>query len=126
MFSVRSGREAGAVVLWLRGELDHHSVVQLEDATDGLPDGGDVVVVDLGAVTFCDSSGLSGLVRLGQVLATRGAVLRLAGVPAGMLKTLSLTGLDQVLHVFPDVAGAARADVGDEVGAATGGDGDGS
>ncbi|MDQ2586874.1 STAS domain-containing protein [Saccharothrix yanglingensis] len=77
-------------------------------------------------MTFCDSSGLSGLVRLGQVLAARGAVLRLAGVPAGMLKTLSLPGLDQVLHVFPDVASAARADVGDEVGATTGGDGDGS
>ncbi|MFI9009162.1 STAS domain-containing protein [Actinosynnema sp. NPDC053489] len=108
-FELRRGHEAGVDVLWLRGELDHDTVGRFEVAVDGVGPGA-VVVVDLGAVTLCDSSGLSGLVRLAQALAARGGALRLSAVPAATVKTIGITGLDRLIPVFPDVPSAVRAD----------------
>jgi anti-anti-sigma factor len=82
-------------VLWLRGELDVCSAAWLEPilvaaARTGRPG----LVVDLSAVTYCDSSGARLLTRLlhcrpgGSVPRLRGAT----GYPARVLRMLGLPG----------------------------------
>ena len=56
----------GTVVLNLLGELDFYTAPQLRDALAALVlEAGQHLVLDLGALTFCDSSGCSALGRCG-------------------------------------------------------------
>ncbi|WP_179199864.1 STAS domain-containing protein [Streptomyces sp. NRRL B-24572] len=60
MFPVDVSQEERGTVLVLRGELDFDSAVQLDEAGLRGPGAGAApgsVVVDLAALTFCDSSG---------------------------------------------------------------------
>ena len=84
----------------LRGELDVESVVQLDEAAEtALAARPSLVVVDCASLSFCDSSGISGLVWLYRRLSAQGGHLRMAAAPAPLAKVFSLTGLDQVIPV---------------------------
>ncbi|MFE5794295.1 STAS domain-containing protein [Streptomyces sp. NPDC056503] len=112
MFSVEVGQEERGTVLVLRGELDFDSAVQLDEAARGepAPSGGKgPVVVDLAAVTFCDSSGVSALLRLHRRLSAQGRLLTLAAVPPTVLRLFALTGLDRIFTAHPDAERALAA-----------------
>ncbi|MFG3040594.1 STAS domain-containing protein [Streptomyces sp. NPDC048330] len=106
-------REERGTVFVLRGEIDFRSAVRLDEAARGALEpecGHGPVVVDLAALTFCDSSGISALLRLYRRLTAHHRELRLAAVPRNVLRLFSLTGLDQVFAVHPDVPGALAGD----------------
>ncbi|MGP2435976.1 STAS domain-containing protein [Streptomyces sp. JW3] len=69
------------------------------------------VVLDLSAVSFCDSAGLSVLIRAWRQADAVGAALVLARVPPYLVRMLQLTGLDTVLRVYDGVA-EAEAGIG--------------
>ncbi|MFF0482900.1 STAS domain-containing protein [Streptomyces sp. NPDC004435] len=125
MFSVDIGQEERGTVLVLRGELDFDSAVQLDEAcrTGLAPGSGEgPVVADLAALTFCDSSGISALLRLYHHLSAHGRSLGLAAVPRTVQRLFTLTGLDQIFAVHADVhealtAGPARPDTAPAPGA---------
>jgi anti-anti-sigma factor len=60
---------------------------------------GTVLCVDLSAVSLLDSSGLSVLLSAHKLAAGRDVWLTLAGLPRHVKRTLSITGLDEVLHI---------------------------
>jgi anti-anti-sigma factor len=94
-----------AKTLWLTGEVDIAVVDGLRDAWFGLAERGDheLVVVDLGAVTFMDAAGLGLLVGLRTRQQTHGGAVRLADVPPAIVRLLRLTGLlEQFLGSGPD------------------------
>ncbi|MEU8882028.1 STAS domain-containing protein [Streptomyces hydrogenans] len=112
MFSIEGREEEWGTVLVLRGELDHDSVVQLDEAgrRATAPGGGEgTLVADLAGLTFCDSSGVSALLRLYRALEARHRGLALAAVPPTVLRLFTLTGLDQIFPVHADVHGALAA-----------------
>ncbi|MFI8962751.1 STAS domain-containing protein [Streptomyces sp. NPDC053493] len=109
MFSVEVRQEARGTVMALRGELDFDSAVQLDEAGHGVLEPGrrkEPVVVDMAGLTFCDSSGISALLRLYQQLSTQERRLLLAAVPRTVLRLFTLTGLDQIFPVHPDAHAA--------------------
>lgn len=115
VFSVDVRQHARGVLFVLCGELDFDSVVQLQEAADGELSGSTgtlPVVVDCAALTFCDSSGISALLRLYQRLTTEQRPLRLAAVPASVSRLFTLTGLDQLFSVHKDAAEALAAGSG--------------
>jgi anti-anti-sigma factor len=123
LFSVDARRVGLACVFALRGELDFDSAVQLREAADTVlagPQPRPLVVIDCTALTFCDSSGISGLIRIYQQLSARGGVLRLAAVPASVARIFTLTGLEQVIAVHDsahdalDASGAHQPHPGDD------------
>nr|WP_255528125.1 anti-sigma factor antagonist [Streptacidiphilus sp. P02-A3a] len=98
-----------AWVLVLRGELDFHSAVQLHEAADALvaePQSAPLVVIDCAALEYCDSTGITGLIRIHQRVAAHGGALRLAAVPTSVARIFALTGLDQVIAVHASVTEA--------------------
>ncbi|MFF3641113.1 STAS domain-containing protein [Streptomyces sp. NPDC002564] len=106
-------QEARGAVFALCGELDFDSTVQVDEAgaaelTRGR--GAGPVVVDCADLTFCDSSGISSLLRLFQGLEAQERTLRLAAVPDSVGRVFSLTGLDQVFSLHTDVAEALEAE----------------
>jgi|tagenome__1003787_1003787.scaffolds.fasta_scaffold17603047_2 anti-sigma B factor antagonist len=111
ILKVTAGRPTATLtVLHASGEIDRDSVPVLVDAAeDALDDGADRLVVDLAAVTFCDSSGLSVFVQLHRRAAARGGSFALAAVQPPVRMVLQATNLDRLLEVHPTVDEAVRA-----------------
>jgi anti-sigma B factor antagonist len=66
------------------------------------------IVVDLGQVSFIDSSGLGALIAGLKATRQAGGDLRIADVPEQVLTVLRLTNLDRVLRAHPTVADASH------------------
>jgi anti-sigma B factor antagonist len=80
------------------GEIDLRSAPDLRAALDAAAgEEGAEVVVDLTAVTFVDSSGISELLRISKA----GHPLRLRGSVASVRRVFELVGLDQVVELEP-------------------------
>jgi anti-sigma B factor antagonist len=95
--TIATDRDGADVVVSVGGDLDYDSHGRLEQAVDEALEGGpDGLVLDLAAVTYCDSCGLRVLLgahhRAGEV----GATFVLRGAQGQPARALRLTGLDQV------------------------------
>ncbi|MFJ8143344.1 STAS domain-containing protein [Streptomyces sp. NPDC096013] len=98
--SVRTDRVDGVLVVTVAGEIDHETGGALREALD-LPDGAAPrVVIDLGHVTFMDSSGINLLIAAHHTLEA-GGWLRLAGAVPSVLRTIQLVGIDALIDCYP-------------------------
>lgn len=89
-----AGDDPGAATLVLSGELDLASTDSFEQRVDELLAAGtDHLVVDLSALTFCDSVGLNGLVRAKNRCEQQGGSLRVAGTHGQVAHVLGISGL---------------------------------
>jgi len=105
-----STRVDGNVVLRLRGELDLHTVAQLRlSLAEALESGAGAVVVDLGDVTFIDSTGLAALLNALRRLTRAGRRLVLACEDGPVLRVLRLTRLDSTFAINASADEALRA-----------------
>jgi anti-sigma B factor antagonist len=115
VFSVDVRPSGPAWVLVLRGELDFHSAVQLREAADTVLAGQPpLVVIDCAALDYCDSTGITGLIRIHQRLSACGGALRLAAVPGSVARIFALTGLADVIAVHRTASDALSAADGTE------------
>jgi anti-sigma B factor antagonist len=100
---VTSTGQDSASVLAVSGDLDISEVENfLSHAGRLLDTGTRVIDVDLGGVTFIDSSGLGALVRLQRRATEDGRELRLANVPRAVARVLDLTGLTDLFAERPE------------------------
>lgn len=99
------GVPSGVVRIALRGELDLASAhAPLETALPFFGDGPvDRVVIDLSEVTFIDSSGLGGLVRLANYAGERGAEIAVHRPSPRSRAVLELAGLSSLLPIIEDL-----------------------
>lgn len=103
-FSVTTRTTAAGAVVTVEGELDVATAPRLRAAADALALArGQQLVVDLGGVTFCDSSGISALIAARNVAEGAGAGVALVAVPARLARTFALIGL---ADFFPTYARA--------------------
>jgi anti-sigma B factor antagonist len=100
-----------AHVVVLRGEIDAFTAPSLRGDLRRLVEetGALIVVVDLEAVTFLDSSGLGALVGVFRRLRERGGHLRIVPPRTAASRIFELTGLDAVLELYPDREAALSA-----------------
>ena len=96
-FDIQVAAEDGDIVARVSGELDlavrDEVVSTVSGALDGVrPDGR--LVADLGAVTFCDSSGLGALLDLRRATSDAGIRMVLRDVPPQVARLLDLTDVD--------------------------------
>ena len=69
-----------------------------------LNQGATLLVADMSKTDFCDSSGVSALVRAFSHAATSGAAIRLVVSTPAVQRVLSITGVDRLVDVYPSVA----------------------
>ncbi len=104
--------DAGAAtVIALHGDIDLSTspearTLLLEQIGKGKP-----VLVDMGGVTYIDSSGVASLVEALQGARENSVGFALAGVSAAAMRVLSLARLDQVFTIHDSVEDAL-ADAG--------------
>jgi anti-anti-sigma factor len=90
---ISSERGSDATVLVLAGELDIASAPTLERAIEELDaEGAQRVVIDLGGVTFMDSTGLRALLLAHQRTSGDGHQLRLRPGPRQVQRVFELSG----------------------------------
>jgi anti-anti-sigma factor len=91
--------------LLLAGDLDVTTSpslrAELTDLINAAGPGTELRVV-LGEVSVVDSSGLSVLIGAHKLAAARDVRLLLAALPRHVERTLSITGLDEVLDIAPN------------------------
>lgn len=92
------------------GELDHHTSSQVRDILPALPLGpGQQLLIDLGGLTFCDSTGITILIAArNHALAAR-ATIALIAVPDRVRRIFGIVGLDRVFPAYPTVRDAEKA-----------------
>jgi serine/threonine-protein kinase RsbW len=91
-------------VLRIRGDLDFRTAAEVREAlVQALADHGEPLVVDMGAVGFVDSSGLSALFEAAKLARGRQGKIRLISVHRNVRRLLSVCGFIQ----FFDVVAAA-------------------
>ncbi|MEU3462881.1 STAS domain-containing protein [Streptomyces sp. NPDC006733] len=96
--------------LAVAGDLDHASAGRFRSAVGLVAlHRGDVLVVDLRGLTFCDSSGITALIAARNQVQEQGADITLAEVPAATVRILRLLGLDQIFDIRPG-AGAGTGE----------------
>ncbi|MFE7762495.1 STAS domain-containing protein [Streptomyces sp. NPDC057438] len=98
-------------VVTVRGEIDH-DVKDLFD--EALLAGGDAatpprIVVDLGGVTFMDSSGINVLVAANRRVSGGRGWLRIAAAQEPVLRVLQLVGVDTFIPCHPTTEQALSA-----------------
>jgi anti-anti-sigma factor len=93
----------GGVVVTVTGEIDVDTTDVLADALARAADVAAVVVADLTAVTFMDSTGLNTLLGAHRDLAARGGRLALVGAQPAVRRVLELTGVDTVIPLHPNI-----------------------
>ncbi len=88
------------------GEIDSATAPRLTSTViGGMTDDAVTVILDLGELTFCDSSGVQAFVQLHEAIAERGAELILDQVRPAQLRLLQITGVDRIVAVKPaDIA----------------------
>jgi anti-sigma B factor antagonist len=97
----------GTHVISVAGEIDLATGPELEQAILALPEDGTAsVIVDLTECGFMDSTGMHILARTHERLGRSGGRLAVVTNHHGILKVLELTGLDQLLQIYPSRAKA--------------------
>lgn len=99
LLSLRTRRDGGGAVVAVQGELDLSTGPLLERALAELvgDPSCDAIVVDLGGLSFMDSTGLHVLVKAQNRLATRGCQIVLARPTSAVMRILDMAG---VLSLF--------------------------
>ncbi|SEQ78702.1 anti-sigma B factor antagonist [Lentzea xinjiangensis] len=93
-----------STLLTVSGELAGSGSERLLSRLDRLLDQGHrYVVLDLSAVTFCDSSGVSALVRGHARASAAAGGLRLSAASDQVARVLELSGLSRMLGLKPAV-----------------------
>lgn len=83
--------------------------VELLAALDQSPT---LLIADMSKTNFCDSSGVSALVRVFTRAAASGSGLRLVVSTPAVQRVLSITGVDRLVDVFPSVAASLAGPCG--------------
>ena len=99
------------VVVALPAEIDVTNSELVHDRlVAALTPGVGVIVADMTATTFCDSSGVHAVIFAHEVAAARGVEMRLAVSSEGSVgRVLQLIGVSSVMRVFPSLAEAVDA-----------------
>ncbi|MFI6587754.1 STAS domain-containing protein [Embleya sp. NPDC050493] len=100
--TITSRDAATGPVLEITGDLDHATAPRLRVAVDGLTlAAGQLLVLDLAGLRFCDSSGITVLLAARNLAIEQDGGLALAAVPDNTARILRIVGLDRVFTIHP-------------------------
>jgi anti-sigma B factor antagonist len=108
--SISSDVREEVTVVHVGGEIDVYTAPVLRDHLDEhILQGRHRLVIDLGGVSFMDSTGLGVLVGRLKLVRVKNGTLRLVCSSERILKVFSITGLDKVFQIFASVDDALAA-----------------
>jgi len=104
-------RKEDTVIIKLEGEFDLESAQGFSSAVSDLQwEDFDKILVDLGAVTFMDSSGLGALLSRYRDVTAAGKDFVITAPSHTIREILGISGLNRVVDIYPDVETALDSD----------------
>lgn len=101
-FAVNPQSSNGLLVVEVAGEIDLFTAPELKAAiTEGLDAGSEQVVIDLSKTTFLDSTALGVLIGTVKRLRDNDGSMTIVNSDQNIAKTFEITGLDQILKIYP-------------------------
>ena len=94
-----------AAVVTLPVEVDITNADRVrEDLLSAVNQGTTVLIADMSKTTFCDSAGVSALVRAFRRAQASNCSMRLVVRTVAVQRVLAITGVDRLLDIYPSVA----------------------
>jgi anti-sigma B factor antagonist len=101
----------GPVVLRLPAEIDMTNAERVgEELCSAFTPGAAVVIADLTSTVFCDCAGARQFVLAHNYADAHDAQIRFVIPGRNMLRVLTLTGIDQLLSIYPSLDAAVAAE----------------
>ena len=116
-------------VVTLPAEIDVSNADMVrEDLLSVVNQGAVLLVADMSKTNFCDSAGVSALVRTFRRASTSATSMRLVVSTPAVQRVLSISGVDRLVDVYPSVAAslAGRSGLPDSAAATADSDGGGA
>jgi anti-sigma B factor antagonist len=93
--------EQDTAVIALEGEVDIYSAPQFKEALlAGIEDGATTIIVDLGRVTFIDSTALGVLVSGAKRVRPKNGRLDIVCTDENITRIFEITGLDRIFGIY--------------------------
>ena len=93
--------EQDTAVIALEGEVDIYSAPQFKEALlAGIKDGATTIIVDLGRVTFIDSTALGVLVSGAKRVRPKNGRLDIVCTDENITRIFEITGLDRIFGIY--------------------------
>ena len=102
-------RRNAAGVVRASGDIDLHNVHRLAEMLEQALGDTRTIIVDLGGVSYIDSTGLNLLMRLHEHCAQRETKMAVVFTSANLQRIFSILRLHEVLRIFPTVGAALAA-----------------
>jgi anti-sigma B factor antagonist len=100
----------GMMVLEVAGELDNYAVKDFTACLEyEIEKGHRRIIVDCSQLRFVSSMGVGTMVRIHGLMRKQGGDVKLASVKGMVADLFSLTKLDRLFNIYPDVDAAAAA-----------------
>ena len=97
-------------VVTLPAEMDvTNSDMVREDLLSVMNQGAVLLIADMSKTNFCDSAGVTALVRTFRRASASENTLRLVVSAPAVQRVLSITGVDRLVDIFPSVAASLAA-----------------
>lgn len=95
-----TAQDPTVTIVHVGGEIDVYTAPALRRELDEqIQNGCKQLVVDLGNVTFMDSTGLGVLVGRLKLIRAQGGTMRIRGASERVVKVFTITGLDRVFDL---------------------------
>jgi anti-sigma B factor antagonist len=92
-------------VVTLPAEIDMTNAdIVREELLSVMNQGAFLLIADMSKTSFCDSAGVSALVRTFRRASTSASAMRLVVSTPAVQRVLSITGVDRLVDVYPSVA----------------------
>ena len=102
--------EKRALLVRLRGELDHHAAAKIREEADRMLRSTNAVniIFDFSELSFMDSSGIGMIMGRYKKVRTLGGRVFAFGVNAQILRIMEMSGIDRIIKLVPDYDRAIR------------------
>jgi len=99
-FSLSSRRLEHGILIELSGEIDIATAAVIEDELRRAEESEELIVLDLGGISFMDSTGLRIVIAGDQRMRERGGSLQLTRVPTRVSELFNLVGIADYLTII--------------------------
>lgn len=103
-------REGTVLIVYVRGELDHHNAPPLRKSTDEEIVSGNVkgLVIDLSGLEMMDSSGIGLIMGRCRLMESLGGHVCVSGAVSGVKQVIALSGLCKYVAVCDSAKEAVK------------------
>ncbi|MDD4296616.1 MAG: anti-sigma factor antagonist [Ruminiclostridium sp.] len=98
---INTKQEKNVLTVFLKGELDHHTASKVRDTIDMeiLKTSVKLLIIDMGEVSFMDSSGIGLIVGRYHRIKRLGGNMQIINPSASLLRILRMSGVEKIIKI---------------------------